>query len=126
MTILNIENSLVVVIDVQEKLLNSVFNKDSCEKNSRIVTGAASILGIPVVATEQYPKGLGSTVDAVKQQFLSNNANVFEKITFSALQNEDVLNAIKNSGRKQIVIFGIETHICVSQTTEAQIGRAHV
>lgn len=112
MTKLNIEDSILLIIDVQEKLLNAVFNKELCAKKSAIMAEAARLLEIPVVITEQYPKGLGSTVginiDSVKR---------FEKTSFSAF---DVIKDTLGD-RKQIVIFGIETHICVSQTVESLI-----
>lgn len=121
MTILNIEDSLVLIIDVQEKLLNAVFNKASLEKRAEIIAGAAKILGIPVIVTEQYPKGLGATVEGLKNT-LAEDTQYFEKTAFSALENQEVLEALKKSGKKQVVIFGIETHICVSQTTNALIN----
>lgn len=121
MTILNIEDSLVLIIDVQEKLLNAVFNKASLEKRAEIIAGAAKILEIPVVVTEQYPKGLGATVEGLKKT-LAEDTQYFEKTAFSALENQEVLEALKKSGKKQVVIFGIETHICVSQTTNALIN----
>lgn len=120
MTILNIEDSIVMIIDVQEKLLNAVFNKTSLEKKATTLANTAKILGIPVIVTEQYPKGLGATVETLKE-VLPENTQYFEKTAFSALENNDVLEALKNSGKKQVVIFGIETHICVSQTTNALI-----
>mgnify|MGYP004651549193 FL=1 len=120
MTILNIEDSVVMIIDVQEKLLNAVFNKASLEKKATIIANTAKILGIPVIVTEQYPKGLGATVESLKEA-LPENTQYFEKTAFSALENNDVLEALKNLGKKQVVIFGIETHICVSQTTNALI-----
>ena len=120
MTILNIEDSIVMIIDVQEKLLNAVFNKTSLEKKAVTIANSAKILGIPVIVTEQYPKGLGATVESLKVA-LPENAQYFEKTAFSALENKEVLEALKNSGKKQVIIFGIETHICVSQTTNALI-----
>lgn len=115
---LNLEDSLVLIIDVQEKLLNAVFNKEQVEKKSAIIAEAAKILGIPVVVTEQYPKGLGNTIPAVKDAF-AEDTEIFEKTAFSALNNKEILEAIKKHNKKQILIFGIETHICVSQTTAA-------
>ena len=109
-----------MIIDVQEKLLNAVFNKASLEKKATTLANTAKILGIPVIVTEQYPKGLGATVETLKE-VLPENTQYFEKTAFSALENNDVLEALKNSGKKQVVIFGIETHICVSQTTNALI-----
>ena len=115
---LNLEDSLVLIIDVQDKLLNAVFNKEQVEKKSAIIAEAAKILGIPVVVTEQYPKGLGNTIPAVKDA-LAEDTEIFEKTAFSALNNEEILEAIQKHNKKQILIFGIETHICVSQTTAA-------
>lgn len=120
MTILNIEDSVVMIIDVQEKLLNAVFNKASLEKKATTLANTAKILGIPVIVTEQYPKGLGATVETLRE-VLPENTQYFEKTAFSALENNEVLEALKNSGKKQVIIFGIETHICVSQTTNALI-----
>ena len=105
---LNIEASVVLIIDVQEKLLNAIYDKESCYKNAVIMSKAAQILDIPVVITEQYPKGLGSTVAGIC------GTNIFEKTSFSAF--EEIKTSLE--GRKQIVVFGIETHICVNQTVE--------
>ncbi len=115
---LNSENSLVLIIDVQEKLLNAVFNKETLSKKAGIISKTAQILGIPVIVTEQYPKGLGNTVEEVKQ-VLPENTQFFEKTSFSALNNPEILDAIKSYNKNQIVIFGIETHICVNQTAAA-------
>ena len=123
MTILNTDDSLLLIIDVQEKLLNAVFNKELCSKKAEIIAKAANILGIPVIVTEQYPKGLGNTVEPVKSA-LGDNVQYFEKTAFSALDNQDVLNALEKANKKQVVILGIETHICVSQTTVALIKDA--
>lgn len=114
--ILNQENSLILVIDVQEKLLNAVFNKDLLAKKAKIVVDAANILSLPIIVTEQYPKGLGETVDGIK-----NSAKVFEKTAFNALSDPLLLSELKQSGKNQIIIFGIETHICVHQTVAALI-----
>ena len=94
MTILNTDDSLLLIIDVQEKLLNAVFNKELCSKKAEIIAKAANILGIPVIVTEQYPKGLGNTVEPLKSK-LGDNVQYFEKTAFSALDNQDVLNALE-------------------------------
>ncbi len=121
---LNIQDSLILIIDIQEKLLNAVFNKNSLEKKAGIISRAANTLEIPVVVTEQYPKGLGSTVTTIKDA-TDVNTKYFEKTAFSALESPEILQAIKQYNKKQIVIFGIETHICVSQTTEALINEGY-
>lgn len=114
--ILNQNDCVLLIIDIQEKLLNAVFNKDVLEKKASIMSKACSILNIPIIVTEQYPKGLGETVGELKKEALT-----FEKITFNALDNEEVLASLKNTTCKNVVIMGIETHICVHQTVNALI-----
>jgi len=114
--ILKQDNSLLFIIDVQEKLLNAVFNRGLVEKNSIILSKAARILNLPVILTEQYPKGLGESIEEIKA-----NALVFEKFAFNALQDENLLKVLDDCNKKQIVVFGIETHICVHQTVAALV-----
>ena len=120
MSILSENETLVLMIDVQEKLLNAMFNKEIVKKNSSIIAKVTSILEMPVVLTEQYPKGLGITVPEVKD-FLCNDTKIFEKSAFSALEDEDVFDEIKTWNKRQIVICGVETHICVSQTVNSLV-----
>ena len=104
-------NAQLLVIDVQEKLLNAVFNKEIVGKKSRILVKVAEILSLPITVTEQYPQGLGESVEGIKE-----NAKIFVKTSFNALEDDDLLNLLKKANRNQILIFGIETHICVHQT----------
>lgn len=120
MTLLNSNDSLVMIIDIQDKLLNAVFDKTTVAKKSEIIAKAANILGIPTIVTEQYPKGLGSTITNLKEA-LAENTQYFEKTSFSALETAEIANVVKNTEKKQVILFGIETHICVSQTANALI-----
>ena len=120
MSILNDNDSLLMIIDVQEKLLNAVYNKEILEQKAAIMAKAANILNIPVMVTEQYPSGLGSTVPSIREN-LSDLSKTFEKSAFSALDEEDIFDSFKASGRHQIMVFGIETHICVNQTVNTLI-----
>lgn len=113
---LNTENTIFLMIDIQEKLVNMLKNSIEISNNNAILAKAAQIMGVPVILTEQYPQGLGSTVLAVKG-FVDNN-NIYEKTTFSAMQVEAVKSALANSGRKKVVLTGIESHICVYQTAK--------
>jgi nicotinamidase-related amidase len=122
MSVLNSENSLLLIIDIQEKLLNAVFNKKNLEKNSEILAKTANILQIPCIITEQYPKGLGTTIFEISQNV---KTCTFEKLSFNALSNEEILYGIKNIGRKQIILGGIETHICVRQTAEGLLREGY-
>lgn len=116
------ENSLVLVIDIQEKLVNALEKNTIVSKASKIIN-AAKILDIPVLYTEQYPKGLGHTVEELYcQSEQSEESNViFEKTYFNALLEDGFLEKIKSFEKKQIIIMGIETHICVYQTALALI-----
>lgn len=80
-TILNVDTSLLLIIDIQEKLLNAQFAEEKIVKNASILAEAAVILGMPVVISEQYPKGLGSTIQEIKTK-LPQNTTFFEKINF--------------------------------------------
>ena len=111
---LNATKSIVLMIDVQEKLVKAT-NAEKEAENAKKMISASNILGLPVLVSEQYPKGLGSTVASVSDGF-SENTKVIEKSAFSILKEENALETIKSYGKKQIILFGIETHICVLQT----------
>ncbi len=116
--LLDVDKSVVLLIDIQEKLVPAMFNAEEVLVNSAIILEAARILGVPVIATEQYPKGLGNTHVELA---LESEVPVFEKNVFSVLgtETEDqggVLSKIKEMGREQIVVCGIEAHVCVLQS----------
>ncbi len=111
MSLLNSENCLLVAIDFQEKLVNMLTKDDSAVKMGKLIT-AANLLNIPTIVTEQYPQGLGHTIAGIDLSAVQ----VIEKTAFSAMQQEEFKTAVQTSGKKQIIIGGIETHICVYQT----------
>ena len=112
--IINQDNCIFLIIDVQEKLLNAVFNKEILEKNAKILAKAAKTLEIPVFITEQYPQGLGKSIDVINEF-----SNLYIKTDFNALADKNLFNEIKKLGKKQVIVFGIETHICVYQSVIA-------
>ncbi len=120
---LSAQDSLVIIIDIQEKLVASL-NKHKAVNNAVKVVNAASLLDIPILVTEQYPKGLGSTVPPLKA-YLSENSQTVEKTYFNLLLEEGLKEKIKSYGKKQIVILGIETHICVYQTACALVEEGY-
>lgn len=106
------EDAVLLIIDIQEKLLPAMkYDREVVEATNILIQGAKE-LDIPVLVTEQYPKGLGSTVESLKNL---EGASFFEKTKFSALTQE-VNGRIENLARKQVIVMGIETHICVFQT----------
>ncbi|MEI8388654.1 MAG: hydrolase [bacterium] len=113
--LLNSENSILLIIDIQEKLLKAQHDKEKIQKNAVILTKAAKILGIPVIVSEQYPQGLGATIPEIKEN-LSENAKYYEKKSFSCCANSAFEDLIKETGKNQVIVCGIESHVCVHQT----------
>lgn len=113
MNIINASDSLFLIIDVQDKLVN-MLNDNQIKENAIKLAKIGEILNIPAVITEQYPKGLGETIPEIKSAI--NSAKYFEKTSFSILNDEDIKKYIKTLNKKQIIMFGIETHICVLQS----------
>jgi nicotinamidase-related amidase len=117
---LNEQDTLVLIVDIQDKLV-AALEKNVIVSKAQKIAAAAKILGIPVLVTEQYPKGLGNTVPQLKEVLAEDTVYV-EKTKFNALLENGLLDKIKSYGKKQIVIFGIETHICVHQTASALVA----
>jgi nicotinamidase-related amidase len=108
------KETLLLVIDIQEKLAPAVFKSDRVIKNTGKLIRACKHLGVPVVHTEQYPKGLGRTVDELKE--LIREETPFEKLSFSCCGNDDFMKRLRTLGRNDILVAGMETHVCVYQT----------
>src|SRR5665647_1209606 len=108
---INKENAVLVTIDVQERLMNAMPDRDKVYKNIQILIDAAKQLGIPVIVTEQYPRGLGATVAPIKEHL--EDYQYVEKVSFSA--GEALLSMLSDE-HKTFIITGTETHVCVFQT----------
>jgi len=121
---LNIENSALVIIDIQEKLVLASKYGIETANNMVKLANAANLLNIPTLVTEQYPKGLGSTVAELQQSF-STETFITEKTSFSAMQEQSFAQQIAKLNKKQIILGGIETHICVLQTAAELIQNGY-
>ena len=110
-------DSSLLVIDIQSRLTDSMPVKviDRLKNNSATLITAAKILSIPVLATQQYPKGLGPIEPSIEKQFPENTLR-FEKTCFSCADSAEVLQGLEQCNRKQVILLGIEAHICVLQT----------
>jgi nicotinamidase-related amidase len=110
----NAEDSLLLIIDVQEAMEKVMERmKPTVDRINQLIE-SARVLDVPVLVTEQYRKGLGNTVAEVKVDLAANPA--FHKEHFSACLEDGFLETVRRFGRRQIVIAGMETHVCVLQT----------
>jgi nicotinamidase-related amidase len=110
--------SHLIVVDMQARLMPAIAEADQVVRNATILLQSAKRLGIPVTIAEQYPKGLGPTVEAVVAA-LPPHAVILPKITFSAAADEAFaarVAMLRGEGRDQAVICGAEAHVCVLQT----------
>ena len=108
-------DALLLVVDVQEKLAAAMPQQARAqfEKNVILLVRAAQRLQLPIVATEQYPKGLGHTVPGLRELFPEPP---LEKLEFSCGASKPVARRILATGRRQVIVVGMETHVCVFQT----------
>ena len=112
---LDIDNSILVVVDVQEAFRKAI--PDFAESVSRIAIAIRGfqVLGRPVVVTEQYPKGLGRTAEELLIS-IPDDASFIEKSTFSSFGDPKFVAELEKFEAKQVVLCGVETHVCVNQT----------
>jgi nicotinamidase-related amidase len=110
------ENAVLLIIDPQEKLLPKVFEPERVAKNTILLLRFAKIVGLPVVTTTQYEKGIGPIVDSIRQEL--PEGPVFDKVTFGCFDDPLFRPRVEENGktRKTLILTGIESHICVAQT----------
>jgi nicotinamidase-related amidase len=107
--------ALLLVIDLQEKLLPAIADGERVVKRCATLIRAARVLEMPIVWSEQYVKGLGATVQPIAEA-IGDAARPIEKMTFGCLASPPLAEAARATGRRQLVLCGIETHVCVLQT----------
>jgi nicotinamidase-related amidase len=106
------EDTALLVIDVQEKLMPAIRDRRRVAWNIRRLVDGAKIVGLPVVGTEQYPKGLGKTVPELAERL----GDLPDKLTFSCLGCPEIFKQLRRQDIHKILIAGVETHVCVQQT----------
>jgi nicotinamidase-related amidase len=119
--------SLLLVVDVQEKLA-AVMPDASMKRlvaNALVMLEAARLLGVPVVASEQYPKGLGPTVAPIAEKLRAAGVEPIDKMTFDACGEPRIARALAERAPRTVVLAGMETHICVFQTARELVRRGH-
>lgn len=108
------EQSIALIIDIQERLFPHIAEKENLLVNTTILTKGLQALGLPIIVTQQYTRGLGSTINQVKDTMASFQP--VEKTAFSCCDEPAFTKQLTNSGKKNVIIAGIETHVCVLQT----------
>ncbi len=113
---LNLENTALLVIDIQERLFPFIHEdlQKNMLKNVPILIKVANELKVPMIVTEQYPKGIGRTIKPVLE--LLGSCPIHEKLEFAATETDGFHDVMARPGRRKIVVVGMETHICVYQT----------
>ena len=110
--LMSVGETALLVVDVQEKLIGAIADHRRVVFNIRRLIEGAEILGLPVVATEQYPKGLGPTVPELAELL----GDVPEKLTFSCGGCPEIFENLENQGIGNLLVCGTEAHVCVQQT----------
>ncbi len=116
----------LAVIDIQEKLLPPIFNREQLVRNSQLLLRLARILELPVLMTTQYAKGLGRTVPEISD--LAPSADAIDKLEFGCLANDDFCAALKAlpGQRTTLLLCGMEAHICVMQTALGALRKGYL
>ena len=107
-------NTVGLIIDIQERLFPVMHKKEQLLNNCKTLIGGLAALELPLITTQQYTKGLGETVSEIKE--VIPNFSFIEKRSFSCFDEPEVLEKLKESAAKNIIICGIESHVCILQT----------
>lgn len=110
------DRAMVLVIDLQDKLLPLIRHNERVLQAGRKLLDTAAIFALPVLATEQYPQGVGSTNQTIRSRLDAAGATTVDKVTMSAWGEPRVRDAVIATDRRQIITIGVEAHVCVQQT----------
>jgi len=123
------EDAVLVAVDFQEKLMPAMFEGNKVTETAAKLIKGCRVLGVPVLVTQQYTKGIGETVDEITDALVCKLSDTvpaatfshIEKTSFGAMGEPAFVKALADTGRKTVIITGVETHVCVQQTAIALI-----
>jgi nicotinamidase-related amidase len=119
---LRLEDCALAVIDIQEKLLPPIFEKERLVRNAALLVRLANILALPVIVSTQYEKGLGQTITEIGS--LLTNAKPVDKLEFGCFGNGEYCSQVgKLANRTTLLLCGMESHICVTQTALGSLNQ---
>ncbi len=119
------EGSLLLVVDVQERLFAAMEpeHREDVVKNIKVLSTAARRLGVPLLVSEQYPKGLGHTLPEIKESL--GDVTPVEKVAFSCCGVSEFTEQLRATGKTQIILTGMEAHVCVLLTALDLLEAGH-
>jgi nicotinamidase-related amidase len=120
---LSCADTLLVIVDIQEKLVRAIHAREELLLRAQQLVQGARALNVPVLCTEQNPKGLGTTVAEIAAHMAG--VQPISKFSFGCCASEDFLRALQTDGRRNILMAGIETHVCVYQTAMELLARGY-
>ncbi|MBW7997209.1 MAG: hydrolase [Candidatus Glassbacteria bacterium] len=112
--LLDLKRTLLVVVDLQQRLVPVIDSHEAVVANCARLIEGCRVLGVPVIFSEQYPRGLGPTVEQLRK--LAGDDEIAEKITFSCLRDRALAETVAETGRDTLLVCGVEAHVCVTQT----------
>lgn len=120
------ENTLLLVIDIQEKFRNVILEFDRVINNTKKLIRVCNILNIPIIVTEQYPKGLGKTVKEIQDNL--DKFDFIEKTAFDCFNDNSFMELMNKKFKniKNIIVCGIEAHVCVFQTALSALNNSRI
>jgi nicotinamidase-related amidase len=144
----SLSDAVLVVIDMQEKLMTAMYEMHRLIHHAEVLVRGCALLGVPVIFTQQYTKGLGATIDPIKDAYLEvaggEDENIklavedqfaprkrlpfsfVEKTSFSAMDEPVFVETLERTGRREVIVCGIESHVCVMQSAEDMVSRGYV
>ncbi|MHB9003679.1 MAG: isochorismatase family protein [Coriobacteriia bacterium] len=122
--------AVLVIIDMQERLAAAMSEREAVIRAASRLARTFGLVGAPIVLTRQYPKGLGETVSEIEQVMLGLardgvRVSGVDKMAFCAACEHDFSDALSGTGRRQVVLAGMETHICITQTALALLAQGY-
>lgn len=120
-------STALLVVDVQEKLAAAMpeATREELVKNAGILLETAEVLGVTVIASEQYPKGLGTTMTPLARKLGEMGVTPMPKMAFDACSQLSIARALSDSGARSVVVLGMEAHVCVFQTARELVKRGY-
>ncbi len=120
------ETAVLVVVDMQQKLMPVIGDSETVIRNVERLIRGCHVLGVPILTTEQYVRGLGSTVPVLRTALdETDSIQPIEKVCFSSAGCEEFATALASSGRSQVILCGVEAHVCVYQTAIDLLDLGH-